>query len=353
MSDSLAIHSSAAPEASRQQRSRKAIAVWLLVLCAMVFAMVVLGGVTRLTESGLSMVEWRPVTGWLPPLTDAEWQDAFTKYQQSPEYQKVNKGMSVDEFKTIFWFEFLHRLWGRAIGVAFAIPFLFFLFTRRLDWSLAPKLGLMFVLGGLQGVLGWYMVKSGLVDRPDVSQYRLTAHLGAALVILAYMFWVALGLLAPDREGPGGGLSRAAAGLAALVFATALSGGFVAGLDAGFAYNTFPLMDGGLWPDDFFSLSPWWLNLFEHIPTVQWDHRLMATTVFVLVLLFRWRAHGAPMGERAYRAMNLLVLALLVQVALGITTLLLVVPITIAALHQAGALVLFLAALWTAFEFRR
>ncbi|MCP5367879.1 MAG: COX15/CtaA family protein [Hyphomicrobiales bacterium] len=334
-------------------RRRRLIGYWLMFMCLMVFVMVVLGGVTRLTHSGLSMVEWKPIMGWLPPMTESEWADTFAKYQQSPEYQKVNRGMSVEEFKGIFWLEFIHRVWGRLIGVAFFFPALFFVLRGWVDRPLVPKLVAMFVLGGLQGVLGWYMVKSGLVDRPDVSQYRLTAHLGMALLVYGYMFWVALGLILPDRGAgatAGGGF---AAFLVAWVFLTLLSGGFVAGLDAGFAYNTFPLMDGGLWPDDFFTLAPWWINLFEHIPTVQFDHRLLAESVFVLVLAFWWWARARVTAPRARRALNALVLAMLLQVGLGITTLLLVVPVALAATHQAGAVVLLSAALWCAFELRR
>jgi len=347
---------SAARLHAEQTDRRRIIGYWLMLMCLMVFAMVVLGGVTRLTHSGLSMVEWKPITGWLPPLTDAEWAETFAKYQQSPEYQKVNKGMSVDEFKSIFWFEFIHRVWGRLIGVAFFFPALFFVVKGWAGRALMPKLALMFVLGGLQGVLGWYMVKSGLVDRPDVSQYRLTAHLGMALLVYGYMFWVALGLIFPPRaeqaarSGSGGGF---AAFLVGFVFLTLLSGGFVAGLDAGFAYNTFPLMDGGLWPDDFFSMQPWWINMFEHIPTVQFDHRLLAESVFVLVLVFWWRHRGSAATPRAGMAVNVLLLAMLVQVGLGIATLLLVVPVSIAAIHQAGAVVLLSAALWATFELRQ
>ncbi|MEE2980442.1 MAG: COX15/CtaA family protein, partial [Pseudomonadota bacterium] len=202
---------------SHDQRHR--IAFWLLICCAMVFVMVVLGGVTRLTHSGLSMVEWQPVTGILPPLTDAEWQAAFERYRQYPEYQKLNRHMDVDGFKSIFWLEFIHRLWGRTIGVVFALPFLWFWWRGAIDRRLAPKLVFMFVLGGLQGLMGWYMVKSGLVDRPDVSQYRLTAHLALAFLVYGYMLWVALGLLfaggAAARRGPHG-LAMVVTAMAAL-----------------------------------------------------------------------------------------------------------------------------------------
>ncbi len=227
-------------------RHNKTIGIWLLSLCTMVFVMVVLGGVTRLTHSGLSMVNWKPVTGWLPPMGEAEWQAVFQSYRQFPEYKELNEAMTLSGFKGIFWLEFFHRLWGRLIGVVFLVPLLVFLFKGWVSRKLVPRLVVMFILGGLQGVLGWYMVKSGLIGRPDVSQYRLAAHLGAALIIYGYMFWVALALLSPKpaaTSAPAGmGAGAFAVLLVVWVFVTIISGGFVAGLDAGFAYNTFPLM---------------------------------------------------------------------------------------------------------------
>lgn len=338
------------------RRRRRVIAGWLIAVCAMVFVMVVLGGVTRLTHSGLSMVEWRPVTGWLPPLDEATWEDTFAKYREYPEYMELNVGMTLDEFKSIFWLEFLHRLWGRVIGVAFLVPFVFFVVRGWVDRRLMTHLGVIFVLGGLQGVLGWYMVKSGLVDRPDVSQYRLTAHLGAALVVLGYMLWVALGLLFPEphpaagrRPGTSMGLALTIVGLTTI---TVLSGGFVAGLDAGFAYNTFPLMDGELVPDNLFALSPLLLNFFEDITTVQFFHRLLAETILVLVAVFWFRTHKAGAPPRARLAVDLLALVAVCQVGLGILTLVLMVPVSIAAAHQGAAVVLFSVALWTVHELR-
>jgi len=242
------------PRAVDRQR---VIAAWLFAVCAMVFAMVVLGGVTRLTHSGLSMVQWRPVSGWLPPLGEAEWEQAFARYRHFPEYRELNPDLTLAGFKGIFWLEYVHRLWGRLIGLAFFVPFAVFLLRGWVDRRLAGKLFVLFLLGALQGLLGWYMVRSGLVERPDVSQYRLAAHLGTAFVIYGAMLWVALGLLHP----PSGPRPRPARGawfayvVVGLVMLTALSGGFVAGLDAGFAYNTFPLMDGELVPAGLFPCS--------------------------------------------------------------------------------------------------
>jgi heme a synthase len=329
------------------------MAIWLFIVIAMVFAMVILGGVTRLTHSGLSMVEWKPVTGWLPPLSEAAWMEVFDKYKLSPEFQKVNKHMELDGFKSIFWFEFLHRLWGRIIGLAFFLPFVFFLIRGWVSRDMAPKMLLMFILGGLQGLMGWYMVKSGLVDRPDVSQYRLTAHFSLALIIIGYIEWFALGLLFPNKT-PGQGAAPLK-GFAVFVgfwaFVTALSGGFVAGLDAGFTYNTFPLMDGDVFPPDLYSLSPLYLNLFEDITSVQFNHRVLAEALFVLVAILWVRARKVALSQRGRQALNCLAAVVLVQVMLGITTLLMVIPIPLAAAHQAGAVVVFMTALWTAHEF--
>ena len=252
----------------------RAVARWLLICCGLVFFMVVLGGVTRLTGSGLSMVDWRPVTGILPPISDAAWQETFEMYQASPEFQKKNSHMDVDDFKGIFWLEYLHRLLGRIIGLVFLLPFVYFLwqgYIRRDEWL---KYGAMFVLGGLQGVLGWYMVKSGLVDNPNVSQYRLTAHLLAAFLIYSYMLWVALSLLYPPdstRSHPWYGKSVL---LTALITLTVVSGGFVAGLKAGKIYNTFPMM-GNYWVQpDIMALDPWWRNLFDNMASIAVLHRV-------------------------------------------------------------------------------
>lgn len=334
---------------------QKAIAVWLLVVCAAVFGMVVLGGVTRLTDSGLSIVDWRPITGVLPPLSDGAWREAFARYQAFPEYQKINVGMTLGEFKSIFWFEFAHRLVGRLLGFIFLVPFLWFLVTRRVNRELAPKLVAMFVLGGLQGLLGWAMVKSGLIDRPDVSHLRLTAHLGLAVLIYGYMFWVALGLLfpSPGVVRPGDErLAYAARGLVPWIFFVILTGGLVAGLDAGFVYNTFPLMDGGLVPGDFLSQSPWPVNFLDNVATVQFDHRWLAilTTISIAGLWLLARRAGLQ-GHQAL-AVHLLLGAVGAQVVLGISTLVLVVPVPLAAAHQAGALVLFTAAIFAAHAFR-
>jgi cytochrome c oxidase assembly protein subunit 15 len=319
------------------------IAVWLFVCCLMVYSMVVLGGVTRLTGSGLSMVEWDPIFGILPPLDEASWNATFELYKQSPEYLKINVGMDLDGFKSIYWFEYSHRVLGRAIGTVFLVPFLYFLVRGRVHRPLIPKLAGMFVLGGLQGVLGWYMVKSGLVDNPHVSQYRLTAHLGLAVVIYAYMFHVALGLW--FGEGNRLPVSRwlrcFVTSLTGLAFITILSGGFVAGLKAGHAYNTFPLMDGHWVPEVIFMQHPLWRNFFENIATVQFDHRLLATLVMISVCVLWLATLRTPLPGQLRFGLHALMAATVLQVALGISTLLLHVPVALAATHQAGAMLLF------------
>ncbi|WP_297528665.1 COX15/CtaA family protein [Thiohalobacter sp.] len=340
-------------ESASQRRHDRIIALWLFACCALVFAMVVLGGVTRLTGSGLSMVEWDPIFGIVPPLSQEAWQTVFEKYQASPEYKKKNFGMDLDGFKEIYWFEYAHRVLGRTIGSAFLLPFLFFLWRGWIRRPLVPKLVAMFVLGGLQGLLGWYMVKSGLVDDPHVSQYRLTAHLLLAFLIYGFILWVALDLWRGDRVAPHPRW-RPAATLTALTFVTIGSGGLVAGLKAGHAYNTFPLMDGRLVPEVWLMLEPAWRNFFENIATVQFDHRLLAITTLTLTLLFAWRAAtDASLPAASRRALLLWGGMAIVQVMLGIGTLLLHVPIALASSHQAGALVLLTLALNAVHRLRR
>ena len=336
----------------------RVVATWLLVCCALVFALIVVGGVTRLTHSGLSITEWQPILGTLPPLSESQWNEAFAKYQMTPEYLQVNRGMSIDAFKGIFWMEYVHRLLGRLVGFAFIVPLLWFVARGKLPSSpgLAPMLFGIFLLGAAQGALGWYMVQSGLVDDPRVSQLRLTAHLGLALLIFAAMFWTALTLLRPAgaadaRMRP---LFRGAVSLAALIFVMALSGGLVAGIRAGFAYNTFPLMNGHVVPPEIMQISPWYMNFVNNMATVQFDHRLLAWTLLVLVPIWWWRVRVTPeVTARARLAAHLLLAMLLAQVSLGISTLLLVVPLPLAALHQAGAVLLFAAALHAAHALRR
>ena len=327
-------------------RARLQVAAWLLACCALVFAMVVVGGVTRLTHSGLSIVEWQPILGTLPPASEAQWLETFDKYKLTPEYHKVNQGMSLDAFKSIFWWEYFHRLLGRMIGVVFLLPLVWFWWRGRIDRPLALKLAGIFVLGGLQGAMGWYMVKSGLVDDPRVSQYRLTAHLIIALAIFAAMLWTALGLRYRDPVAANAPpLRRFAWIITAVVACMAVTGGFVAGIRAGFAYNTFPLMNGHWVPPEIFMLDPWYLNFFNNMATVQFDHRLGAWLLALLVPWFWLQARREALTPRANLAIKLLLGVLALQIALGIATLLLAVPIPLAAAHQGGAVLLLTAAL--------
>lgn len=316
------------------------VAAWLLVCAALTFVIVVVGGITRLTESGLSIVEWQPLAGALPPLSQADWEALFAKYRATPQFDKVFPDMTVEGFKSIFWWEYAHRLLGRVIGLVFLLPYLFFLIKGKLDKPLAWKLAGLFVLGGLQGALGWYMVQSGLVSDPRVSHFRLTAHLGLALLIFSLEFWLALGLL-QERRSPPGKFPLIVAGT---VYLMILSGGFVAGLRAGHAYNTFPLMNGQLVPAEAFMLDPWWHNFLWNVATVQFVHRAIFWLLLVLVPIAWWQARHSPAKIAGHHLLGMFTL----QAALGISTLLLAVPIPLAAAHQAGAVLLLACALWNA-----
>jgi cytochrome c oxidase assembly protein subunit 15 len=303
--------------------------------------MIIVGGATRLTDSGLSITEWKPLLGIIPPLGDGAWQEAFAKYRQIPEYELVNKGMSLDDFKTIYWWEWAHRFLGRMIGFAFLLPFLFFWLRGKISRQLWPKLIVMFVLGGLQGALGWYMVMSGLVERIDVSQYRLAAHLCAAVLIFGYIFWVALRLRPRAMQSAAGTTSIRASALALVagLFLQIALGAFVAGLDAGQGYNTWPLMDGALIPQGLGVMTPWYLNLFENALTVQFDHRMLAYVIIIWALV-----HTVYLTARF--GSGVLLLGVLVQIVLGIATLLAKVPIDLGLAHQAMAVLVFSLALW-------
>lgn len=339
---------------SRLQESdapnRRAVACWLLVCCLVVLALVVVGGVTRLTESGLSIMEWAPLTGALPPLSEAEWQRVFDLYRAIPQYHALNAGMSLEEFKGIFWWEWWHRQLGRTVGAVYGLPFLWFLIRRRIPPGYLPHLVTLFLLGGAQGAIGWFMVSSGFFEPVSVSQYRLVLHLGLAFVIYSYMFWLALTLLRPHPDPvpqeAAATLRPRLIALVALAGVTMAFGGFVAGLDGGFIYNSFPLMNGHLLPEEFLTHQPAWLDPFETPATAQFVHRWLAVAL-VIATLAVWlggRRLALPAGLR--RALDLLALMALIQAGLGIATLLLVVPIPVAAAHQAGAVLLLSALLW-------
>ncbi|MBO0765377.1 MAG: COX15/CtaA family protein [Hyphomicrobiaceae bacterium] len=326
-----------------------AVRVWLFTVAALIFLMVGLGGATRLTGSGLSITEWQPIMGAVPPLSDAAWQEAFEKYQQIPQYEHVNRGMSLAAFKLIYWWEWTHRFLGRLIGAVFLVPFLYFLSVGQIGRRLIGKLAAIFVLGALQGFIGWYMVSSGLAERISVSQYRLALHMTLAVAIFGATLWVALSLgrePLPRKSARPLGQQAAAAAIAALVLLQIAAGAFVAGLKAGAGWNTWPLMEGQLIPQGLGAMTPWWANLFENALTVQFSHRLLAYAIAAGVAWHLWPPlRGFP--DKATRASGLaLGAAVLAQIVLGISTLLAHVPIPLALLHQAGAVAVFGVALW-------
>lgn len=325
-------------------RDRLLVAGWLLAMCGMVLVMVALGGATRLTGSGLSIMEWAPLSGTLPPLSEAEWRRLYDLYRQIPQYELVNKGFGLEGFKQIFWLEWAHRLWGRLIGLVFILPLAWLWWRGAVPRSLMPRLLALFVLGGLQGAVGWFMVASGFAaDATAVSPYRLVVHLGLALVLYAAMLWMALDLLAP-RPQPGGEDRRLrwlVRGTVVAVALAILAGGFVAGLRAGLDYNTFPLMDGRLVPEGYARLSPFLLNWTENIAAVQFNHRLLASLAVLLALasiVAGWRSPARP-------ALVALGAAVGVQYVLGIATLLWVVPVGLGTAHQTVAVLVLTAAL--------
>ncbi|MBM3558328.1 MAG: heme A synthase [Alphaproteobacteria bacterium] len=315
----------------------------------MVFAMVVIGSITRLSGSGLSIAEWAPLSGALPPLTQAEWDRVFALYRATPQYRAVNFGMTLAEFETIFWWEWLHRFWGRLIGLVFVLPLLAFAVAGRIRRAEAGGYALLFALGGAQGVLGWYMVASGLVDEPRVSQYRLAAHLALALVLYVALLLAALRRLAPPADAVADDrldrVRRLLVATLAVAATTVLSGAFMAGTHAGLTYNTFPLMDGALLPDGLYA-APWWRAPFESIETIQFNHLLLAVLTLALVLATWWQSRWLALAPRARVVVNGTALAVAAQVALGIATLLLAVPLPLGVLHQAGAVVLLSLLVW-------
>jgi cytochrome c oxidase assembly protein subunit 15 len=334
---------------SPQQRLERLrpVRVWLYVIAAMVLLMVVVGGATRLTESGLSITSWRPISGMLPPLSDADWQAEFEAYQQIPQYTELNSWMGIEDFKYIFWWEWSHRFLGRVIGLVFAIPFLIFLLQRRFTWDLAAPLAGLFVLGGFQGFLGWWMVSSGLTELTSVSQYRLAAHLTAAALLFIALIWVARRLIPRERrypvpiaEPPHDTARWPIVVLLLLILLQIAAGAFVAGLDAGLQWNTFPLMDGALIPPNLTPLEPAWRNLFENHLTVQFIHRAIAFIIVAYVGLLLWRQSRSGGFAGTHGWLPRLALLVLLQVVLGIGTLVMVVPLSLALGHQALAFML-------------
>lgn len=340
---SMGVSAEAGGLTDQARRDRRAIRVWLYVVAAIVFALVVVGGATRLTESGLSITEWKPIHGIVPPLSDAEWQEEFALYKQIPQYQEINRGMELSAFKTIYWWEWAHRFLARFVGLVFALPLAFFWIRGRIPTGLKPKLVGILALGGLQGAIGWWMVASGLVLRTDVSQYRLAVHLTTACLIFAATLWVARGLAQHSPDAPPSAKSaRASLVILFLALLQIYLGGLVAGLNAGLSFNTWPLMDGAVVPEGLLIMQPAWRNFFENVMTVQFMHRMGAYLLLAVVLMHVFASvRQAPKSTHARRAGVLLALVL-VQAGIGITTLLLaegVIPIGWGLMHQAGGLV--------------
>jgi cytochrome c oxidase assembly protein subunit 15 len=323
-----------------QAQNIRPVRWWLIAVAVLIAAMVLVGGATRLTESGLSIVEWKPVSGALPPLNAAQWNEAFEGYKAIPQYRQLNVGMSLDEFKTIFWWEWSHRLLGRVIGAAYLLPFLWFLWRGVLGTELRRRLWVIFGLGALQGAVGWWMVASGLSQRVEVSQYRLATHLVLALLIFAGIVWTLrrLGETTPSATPPR--LKITAIALLALTFVQLYLGALVAGLRAGKIYNTWPDIDGGFIPsiERLFFETPWWRNLFENTLTVQFEHRMVAYTLFVLAALHAIDAARAHTERAVLNGALSLLGVIALQATLGILTLLNQVPMDLALAHQAVAI---------------
>ncbi len=335
---------------SETSENDRALLRWLLVCLGLIFAMVILGGATRLTGSGLSMVSWHPA-GVLPPLNAEQWLAEFARYQATPEYRLVNHAMDVEGFKSIFWFEYSHRMLGRLIGLVFLLPFVYFSWRKMIKPGLTPRLLVMFLLGGLQGLLGWYMVKSGLVSNPQVSQYRLSAHLLSAVLIYGFILWTIFDLVQvrayrPLAQSAAAGWRKLSLLLLMLVLLTIVSGAFVAGLKAGLIFNSFPLMGGQWIPDGIAALSPWYLNPFENMVAVQFNHRWLASLTAILLLVWYLRGRSHFSDADSQRSFKLIGMMVIIQLALGISTLLAQVPVALGVLHQAGALLLFSAMLF-------
>jgi cytochrome c oxidase assembly protein subunit 15 len=316
----------------------RALSHWLLVVAALVFLMVVVGGITRLTESGLSITRWEPVSGTLPPLNAEQWQEEFEEYKASPQYQKINRGMTLAEFKDIFFWEYVHRLLGRVIGLAFAIPFAWFAWKKAIPRGYGWRLGALLALGGLQGFIGWWMVASGLIDRPDVSHLRLAVHLLTAFLILAGLVWTALDLRLLDRDPAAKPVRMPTVGIWALSIlgVQMLFGAYVAGLDAGYAFNTWPMMGSEWFPADTPMLEPFLRNYVDNPIVVQFIHRWVAFAVAVMVLLLAFEAWSRNLRSEAVAV----VAAVFVQILIGILTLLTGVDLWIAVAHQGMAAIL-------------
>jgi len=337
------------------KKDNKKVIYWLLTGCVLIFTMVVIGGITRLTHSGLSISNYKLISGTLPPMNEAEWHEAFDLYKQYPEYQKLNNHFGLEDFKDIYFWEWLHRFIGRMIGLVFFIPFLYFIITKQLTSSTIKKSLILMALGAFQGFLGWYMVKSGLVDRPDVSHYRLAAHLTTAFLTFAYTFWVALDLMFPNKKDIDKRFRNLVRiGLAVLLLQI-IYGAFVAGLDAGFIHNHWPLMNEGklIHETVYTEQQPLYKNFIEGKSGVQFVHRTLAYIVVIFIIIIWYRAKQMALTSMQHKVVNSLFILVGIQFLLGVLTLILQVPVWLGVLHQVGAFFLLAAMTFTLHRFSK
>lgn len=330
------------------------VIVWLLSGCLLIFSMVIIGGITRLTGSGLSMVDWKLFMGAIPPLNEPQWMDTFERYKQSPEFQIKNYTMGLAEFKNIFFWEYIHRLLGRLIGLVFIIPFIYFLIKRRLSKKLIFQSTILLCMGAAQGFIGWWMVKSGLVKNPDVSHYRLATHLITAFLTFSYTFWVALSLIYPDKKHNNIILYKLSLSLMIIVIIQIIYGAFVAGLDAGKIYNSWPKMDDAWIAEAVYSTTPfWWDNFINQMAGVQFIHRTFAFLVLGLILYIFYKSRKFNLIKIEKKAINILLITVLLQMILGIITLIMGVPIWLGVMHQVGAFILLGSTVFSIFIFKK
>jgi cytochrome c oxidase assembly protein subunit 15 len=337
------------------KKDNKAVIYWLLIGCALIFIMVIVGGITRLTHSGLSISNYKLISGTIPPMNDIEWNAAFDLYKEYPEYQKLNYGMSLEEFKGIYFWEWIHRVIGRFIGLVFIIPFLYFLIRKQLTKSTIKKAIILLIMGGFQGFLGWYMVKSGLVDRPDVSHYRLAAHLTTAFLTFAYTFWVALDLMFPNKKSIDKKLRNFIRISLVVLIIQIIYGAFVAGLDAGWIHNHWPLMNEGklIHETVYTEQNPTYLNFLEGKSGVQFVHRTLAYIVVIFILAIWYKAKRLELTSWQNKGINALLIMIGIHFLLGVLTLLLAVPVWLGVLHQVGAFILLSAMTFTLHRFSK
>ena len=334
-------------------KENRPIILWLISGCLLIFIMVIIGGITRLTDSGLSMVNWSLFMGTIPPINEVEWQETFKLYQQSPEFQKVNFNYTLSEFKSIFFWEYLHRMIGRLLGLVFIIPFIYFLVKKKLNKKLISQSLVLFTMGAMQGGIGWWMVKSGLVNNPDVSHFRLAIHLITAFLTCSFAFWVALPLIYPEKRNGNNKLMKLTSWLFILIVLQIIYGAFVAGLNAGIGFNSWPKMNGEWIPEAVYSLDPLWKNFLESPYGIQFIHRTLALIIVSFVIYIWYKGREIQHNRLQRKSLNILLSIVILQTVIGIFTLILVVPISLALIHQLGAFLLLMSVVFSLFTFSK